>query len=244
MEQCDIVILAAGKGTRMNSELPKVLVPLSGRPLISYLLDSVMMVAQKTPIIVVGHGRELIENKLGENYCYAIQHKQRGTAHAVSSALPAVDGRSLIVLYGDMPFITPDTIKQLVTSHNKLSVPLTLGTVTVPDFSDWRKNFERLGRILRDEVGNIEAIREYKDATEAEKNIHEVNPAYFVFDVDWIRRHIGEVNNNNTQEEFYLTDLVALAREEGHKINSVSIKPREALGANTIDELAVLESQR
>lgn len=241
MEHCDIVILAAGKGTRMESDVPKVLVPLRGRPLISYLLDSVMHVAVKSPIIVVGYKHEQVEESLGDSYQYALQQKQRGTAHAVSAALSVISGNDVLVLYGDMPCIKPETIQQLVSSHSESGAPLTLGTVTVPDFEGWHQSFERFGRIVRSSEGNITGIKEFKDASDEEKKIREVNPAYFVFTTAWLKDNLNNVENNNAQGELYLTDLISIAQKQESTIHSVSIDPREALGANTVEELKILE---
>lgn len=240
MHNCQIVILAAGKGTRMNSELPKVLVGLAGKPLISHLLYTVDTVSERPPIIVVGYEQDLVKHTLGSDYRYVVQEEQKGTAHAAGCALHEVDAEHMLVLYGDMPFISSETLRALTASHVASTSPLTLATATVPDFSDWRAGFERFGRIIREDE-EIVAIREFKDATESERAITEVNPAYFMFDTQWVRGHIERINADNAQGELYLTDLVGIARSEGNIINSLSIDPREALGANTREELEVLE---
>lgn len=240
MNDTQIVILAAGKGTRMESDLPKVLVELSGKPLISHLLETVDSVVDTPPVIVVGYKKELVQETLGQNYTYVVQEEQNGTAHAVGCALPQVTTDNVLVLYGDMPFIKPETIIQLVESHSTSGAPLTIATTTVPDFSDWHTGFERFGRIIRKD-GQIVGITEYKDATKEERAIKEVNPAYFLMNTNWARGHIGNIDNHNAQGELYLTDLVKIARDEGSQIGSVAIDPHEALGANTVEELKFLE---
>jgi len=241
MKTTDIVILAAGKGTRMNTDLPKVLVELSGKPLISHLLETINGVCHNKPVIVVGYEKEKVTNTLGSQFKYAIQEEQNGTAHAVASALPHISSENILVLYGDMPFITNKTILNIVNSHESSKAPLTLATTVVPNFSDWHSNFERFGRIVRNNKGEISHIKEYKDATDEEKEIKEVNPAYFMFNTNWLKENIDNINKENSQGELYLTDLVKIAKERNESINSISIDPREALGANTVEELAVLE---
>ena len=240
MNSCQIVILAAGKGTRMESDLPKVLVELSGKPLISHLLQTVDSVSEKPAVIVVGYKKELVQSVLGDKYVYVEQTEQKGTAHATGVALPQIDADNTLVLYGDMPFIKPETITALAESHAQSQAPLTIATTTVPDFSDWHAGFERFGRIIRED-GDIVGIKEFKDASDEQKQIKEVNPAYFLMNTEWARGHIGNIDNHNAQGELYLTDLVKIAVDEGSAINSISIDPHEALGANTVDELKVLE---
>ncbi len=246
LNDVNIVILAAGHGKRMQSELPKVLVPLHGRPLITHVLESIKNSGiNTTPVVVVGQHKELVMQALGDNYKYAIQEEQLGTGHAVMSARTALPSNTkhVMVLYGDHPFISSETIRQLVEKHLSSSSKITMATVKLADFEDWRSVFySNFGRIVRDESGQISKIVEFKDTkTDEEKNIKEVNPSYFCFDADWLWDNLKQLKTDNAQKEYYLTDLVKIAMQEKIKIESMQIDPREALGANSKQELETLE---
>jgi len=234
-----IIILAAGHGKRMQSELPKALTLLHGKPFIKHLLDGVKESGVcSAPIIVIGQKGDMIRDALGDGYKYAIQTEQLGTGHAVMSAeKEAKDADVVVVLYADHPLITSSTIKNLVDSHIRLNSILTMATATVTDFNDWRETFLNFGRFVRDEKNNIVKIVEMKDASDKEKEIKEVNPAYMCFDAKWMWPHLHLLKNNNNQNEYYLTDLVSMAFDENRKIESISIEPKEALGVNTKEQL-------
>lgn len=239
MKNTQIIILAAGHGKRMQSELPKALTLLHGKPFINHLLDSVKESGVcPNPIIVIGQKGDMIRSVLGDDYTYAVQAEQLGTGHAVMSAENEAKGAdTVLVLYADHPLITSSTIKNLVNSHIKSDSILTMATATVNDFYDWREAFLNFGRFVRDENNNIIKIVEVKDATEEEKEIKEVNPAYMCFNATWMWNHLHSLKNNNTQNEYYLTDLVGMAFDEHKKIESISIDPKEALGVNTKEQL-------
>lgn len=239
-----VVILAAGKGTRMKSDLPKVLTPIGGKPILAHLLASVMASdLDPRPLIVVGYMAEDVRAAIGEGCDYVLQPKALGTGQAVATAMPAVgDADAVVVLYGDHPFISAKTMRRLVARHEERKNTLTLMTTTIPDFEGWHAAFERWGRILRGADGHITDIREFKDATDAEKEIHELNPALLCFDAAWLRENIGRLGNKNAQEEFYLTDLIAMAVEQGRKLSSVSVDPEEVVGINTPQERAIAET--
>lgn len=235
-----IIVLAAGKGKRMGKELPKVLVPLAGKPMIERLIQAIIKSGvDSRPIIVVSPDNQSIISKALEQYnCrYAIQDRQLGTGHAVNCAKELVgeEASDVICFYGDHPFVKPETIKNLAESRQGI---ITIATTIVPDFNDWRKNFYHWGRILRYN-GRIEAIIEFKDATDEVKNIKEVNPGFYCFNSEWLRQNIKELTNKNAQGEYYLTDLINLAFRQKEKINSISIDPREAVGINTPEELEI-----
>lgn len=246
LNNVNIIILAAGHGKRMQSELPKVLVPLHGKPLVTHVLQQIRDSGiTSTPVIVVGQHRELVMQTLGNAYKYAVQEEQLGTGHAVMSAksvLP-IDTKHVMVLYGDHPFISAKTIKTLMEKHLNTDSKLTMATVNLPDFLEWRSVFyNNFGRIVRDENDEILKIVEFKDTTtDKERNIREVNPSYFCFDAEWLWENLKKINTNNAQKEYYLTDLVKIAMQEKIKIQSVSIDPREALGVNSKQELETLE---
>jgi len=247
MENSDkvkIIILAGGKGTRMRHELPKVLVPLKGKPMIKHLIESVERsgVCDK-PCIVVGYGRELVQKELGDKYNYVVQEEQLGTGHAVLCAEKCIKNtKSVLVLYGDNPYMTSETIKKLVRKHSESKNEITMATVMLPDFKDWRVFFyTNFSRIIRDASGKILKSVEFKDASEEEKEVKEVNPCYFCFDAKWLLQELKTLKNHNAQGEYYLTDLVKIAMEEGKKIESIKIDPSEALAVNSKDELELVE---
>lgn len=244
MQKVKIIILAGGKGTRMNHDFPKVLVNLKGKPMIKHLLESVKKseICPK-PCIVVGYGKELVMQELGNEYDYAIQEQQLGTGHAVLCAEEYVkDSESVLVLYGDNPYMTSETMKRLVSEHLKFKNKITMATVELPDFKDWREFFyKNFSRIIRDANGKILKSVEFKDATEKERSILEVNPCYFCFDTKWLFEKLKTLKNNNTQKEYYLTDLVKIAEDEKENLESIKIDPKEALAVNSQEELEILE---
>lgn len=244
VNQIQIIVLAGGKGSRMNADLPKVLVPLKGKPLIRYLLEAIAKSGvSPNPILVVGQKRELVMNELGQTYRYAIQTEQLGTGHAVNSARQLAENQAdhILVLYGDHPYVSAETIKKLAEAHIQSEGVLTIATVIVPNFDDWRAGFFDFGRITRNESGQIIKIVERKDATDTEKQITEINPAYFCFKASWLWQHLSKIKKQNSQGEYYLTDLIGLAQNQGNIINSIAIEPREAMGVNTVEQLIMLE---
>lgn len=243
MENIQIIILAAGKGKRMNTEVPKVLVPFHGKPMIDYVLEGATHSGiLSKPILVVGYGKEFVIEHVGDGALYALQDEQLGTGHAVKMTedLVPASAKHVLVLYGDQPAVTGAMISNLAKTHAQSGKPLTMATVTIPSFDGWYAAFMQFGRIVRDEHGNILRNTEFKDATDTEKEIREVNPAYFCFKKDWLFEKLSQIRNENAQGEYYLTDLVRYAAEEAG-IASVSISPEEALGVNTIEQLRELE---
>lgn len=243
MNMTKIVILAAGKGVRMNANLPKVLVPLAGRPIIEYLIRSIIEAkVDNQPILVVSpDNKDIMGKALAAYNCdYALQEEQLGTGHAFACArcLFSPEVKNVISFYGDHPFVRAETVKKLVDSHKGV---ITMVTVKVDDFYDFRKNFFYWGRIVKDEKGEVKKIVEFKDATEEEKKIKEVNPGFYCFDKNWVCANIDKLKNDNKQKEYYLTDLVGLAFAQGHKINTITIDPRQAVGINSPEELAIAE---
>ena len=240
-----IVILAGGKCKRMQSNLPKGLFPIKGKPMIKHLLESIEKSGiDPRPVVVVGYKKELVIDELGEKYNYAIQEEQLGTGHAVLSAKEKVgsEANHVLVLYGDNPFMTAETMKKIVEEHLKSETKITMATVELPDFQDWRAFFyTNFSRIVRDENSEIVRSVEFKDASEEEKRITEVNPCYFCFEAKWLWKSLEKIENNNSQKEYYLTDLIGVAIKEGEKINSIAIEPKEALAANSQEELELLE---
>lgn len=231
-----IVILAAGRGTRMNSEVPKVLVPLNGKSIIQRLLNAVEISGvDERPVVVVGHGDDFVRRALGDKYEYVYQENQLGTGHAVQCAEKFITGQAdaIIVLYGDHPFVQPTTIIKLRELHEEAGCVLSMMTTIVEDFEEWRASFADFGRVARDDSGDIASIIELKDATPAERLIKEVNPAFFCFNANWLWANLRKIDCENAKREYYLTDLVRIAIKQGERIASMSINPFESMGINT-----------
>jgi len=243
MNKLEIIILAAGKGSRMSGEKPKVLTDIAGRPMLSYLLSTVKKVHVNKPIIVLGYKADEVKKEIGEDEKYVLQTEQLGTGHAVHQAVPHLipSAEFVMVLYGDHPLISPETITKLYNSHiNQNSSPVTLGTVIVPDFDDWKKPFYDFGRIIRNKEGKIIKNVEKKDATPAELEIKELNPSYLCFNLDWLIENIKKIDKKNAQGEYYLTDLIGMANDQGYELNSFVLPTHEALGVNTPEQLALV----
>lgn len=231
-----LIILAAGKGTRMSSDLPKVLVDFKGKPLIRRLLDNLDNLIKKlNPVIVVGHKKELVMDELGDNYIYAYQGEQLGTAHAVLSARSQIQADNAIVLYGDMPFIKAGSIERLIELFEKNNSKFAMFTSTVPNFENEYQTYSNYGRIIR-EKGKLKKIVEAKYASPSETAIKEVNPGIYMFGTDWLWNNIDKVQKN-TQGEYYLTDLLEIAEKEGIEVITESIDPFEVYGINTLEQL-------
>jgi len=237
------LVLAAGQGKRMeNKDLPKVLALLDGKPLIRYVLDAVRMsgVSERTAI-VVGFQAEKVMAELGSGCDYVLQAERRGTGHAVMCAEAALKEKAehVLVLYGDMPLVTADTVQRLVAAHHASDSMLTMATMRVEDFNDWRQGFASFGRVLRSSRGDVEASVEAKDATPEQLKNTECNPCLYCFNAAWLWDNIKLLKDANAQGEYYLTDLIAAAKGQGHAIATIEIDPRDAFGINTPHDLAV-----
>ncbi len=237
-----IVILAAGKGTRMQSELPKALAPLHGKSMISHIVDTIKEISKDKPIVIIGHKGDMVEGELGDSAIYAVQEEQLGTGHALAQAEAiCADAESIVVLSSDQPLIKPSTILECIARHNAMNAKITFTSTEVADFDDWRKYFLTHGRILR-QNDKVLGIREYKDASDEEKDIKEVNTGCcYVFDSLWLWENIKNIKNINSKGEYYLTDLIELASAENYKVEVIKIDAIEALGANSKEELEMLE---
>ncbi|MFA5129070.1 MAG: NTP transferase domain-containing protein [Patescibacteria group bacterium] len=240
-----VVILAAGKGKRMGVGLPKVLREVGGKTMIQRVVGSVLESGvTKRPMVIIGYGTEIIKKYLGTSCSYVLQAEQLGTAHAVSCAenyLTGVD--NIVVVNGDTPFLRSETLAKLVATHEKNQAVLTLVTLRLPDFGEWRENFYDFGRIVRDSSGKVTAIVEKKDATEEQLKITEVNPSFFCFRASWLWENLSKINCDNAQGEFYITDLVKMAILENQKIETlVTDDPTEAVGVNTPEQLGLAQS--
>jgi bifunctional UDP-N-acetylglucosamine pyrophosphorylase/glucosamine-1-phosphate N-acetyltransferase len=235
MQNTDIVILAAGKGTRMRSTMPKVLQKIAGLPMVSHVIASANSVASAKTIVVTGFGADQVEDALGGSVsCLVNQSQQLGTAHAVQSALSQIrDNSRVLILYGDVPLISPSTIeKMLETVSDK-----QMGLLTIE-----LENPTGYGRIIRDTDNRIEAIIEQKDASSEQLTINEVNTGVMALTSQQLKHWLPQIDNNNAQGEYYLTDLIAIARRNG--VNISGVKPQSSLeveGVNNRTQLSQLE---
>ncbi len=239
-----ILILAGGKGKRMGGEKPKVLCEFQGKPMIIHLLENIGTKFRNEIGLVLGFGKDEVQKILGDNYFYYFQEELLGTGHAVLCAKDALEKegiKKLLVLYGDHPFIRGESIKKLFELKNKSNSPLCMMTMQVEDFCDWRKLFVHWGRILRDDTGKIQAIREYRDCSLNEKRTREVNPGIYCFETAWLWTRLEKIKNNNSQKEYYLTDVVEMAMQEGFYIPTTFISSEECIGINSKEELEVVE---
>lgn len=228
------VILAAGKGVRMNSDLPKVFHKIAGKPMLEYVIRAVRRAGIKDICVVVGHKRELIQNYLKHwEVGFAIQEEQLGTAHALLQAGEYLKDFSgvVLVLAGDMPLIKPQTIKSLVEFHKKKKAAATVLTAVLDDAASF-------GRIIRDKNRRLIRIVEKKDASLEELEIKEVNTGIYCFSGNKLFAALEEVRPENVQKEYYLTDVIEIFRKKRQLVYAFSVKdPKEALGVNTKEEL-------
>jgi bifunctional UDP-N-acetylglucosamine pyrophosphorylase/glucosamine-1-phosphate N-acetyltransferase len=237
MMKLSAVILAAGQGTRMKSDLPKVLHPLVGRPMAWYVLEAVSQVTASKPVLVVGHGAEQVQKALGDRAEYVLQQPQLGTGHAVMQAEPLLRGQAelVLVVYGDMPLLTAQTLSSLVDKAQSHSGPITMLTVTTPETRGF-------GRILRDTNGQVSGIVEEAQATPEQLAIHELNPGVYCFRTGWLWQALKRVPLS-PKGEYYLTDLVGMAVNEGYVIQTIGMEePSEMIGINTRQHLAQAEA--
>jgi bifunctional UDP-N-acetylglucosamine pyrophosphorylase/glucosamine-1-phosphate N-acetyltransferase len=231
----DIVILAAGQGTRMKSVLPKVLHPLAGKTLLQHVIDMAETIPDSNITVVSGYASEQIQNSIvGKDIKYVYQAKQLGTANAVQTAAPNLDSNgTTLVLYGDVPLISSKTVLSTLKVVNNNTMGLLTVVLEKP---------EGYGRIVRDRKGDICGIIEQKDATTQELEIQEVNTGVMAIRTKFLQKWLPQIGNDNAQNEYYLTDLISIANRAGIKIEAVNPgTPEEVKGVNTRKQLSKLE---
>jgi UDP-N-acetylglucosamine diphosphorylase/glucosamine-1-phosphate N-acetyltransferase len=233
------VVLAAGEGKRMKGDRAKVMYEVRGKALLGHVLDRIEALGIRKTVVVVGHRREpVIALSEARGAATAVQEQQCGTGHAFRQAVPALgDFRgTVLVLCGDTPLLTVDTLSRLLEIHRGRGASATVLSADLSDPSGY-------GRVVRDREGDIERIVEDKDATPAERSLHEINTAIYAFEYPEITEVLGEIRSENRQGEYYLTDVVTLLRERGRRVAVLKTDDaREALGVNTVDQLQEAEA--
>lgn len=235
------IIMAAGKGTRMESELPKVLVPACGRPMIEYVLDTLDGAGIDSSVVVVGYRAELVREALAHrnNIDFADQTEQLGTGHAVMMCREQIDAHDgpVLVVTGDSPMIQVSSVKALLDLYELEKPACILGSSMSDDPTG-------LGRIVRNEANDFIGIVEEKDATDEQREIKEVNMSTYVFDAKTLGPTLDKLNNDNKQAEYYVTDCPGIMRDEGKDVRALPVlQPCESLSVNNMAQLAIVEAE-
>ena len=243
MDKYAAVILAAGKGTRMNeglaSPIPKIMFDLNGKKIIDWSVKLIRDSGIEKVVLIVGYKKELIRNHFKNEVEYAVQNEQLGTGHAVMMAEDALKGKAenIIVFYGDNCLYKPESVKRLIDLYEKEKPTIAILTVKFDDPVFWA-----FGRILRDSSGEVIGIREQKDCSEEELKIKESNPGFYIINSTWLWENLKKINNQNAQGEYYLTDIIELAKAQNKRIIAAPVSEEaEALGINNPDQLKEAE---
>lgn len=213
--------------------------------MLSYILESLAEAGNcASPLVVVGHKGDQVKKFLGPSVATVEQTELSGTGTAAKIALAALPqgAKNILILYGDHPFITPQSIRDIEEAHEASGAAITFGTVTVPNFNEWRRVFVAFGRVIRNLAGQVQEIREYKNANETEQNIREINPGFYCVDCKWLKEALSQVERDSVSGEYYLTDIVSLSLYENKKVETISLHPEEALGINSPDDAKLAES--
>lgn len=238
MSKLKAVILAAGKGTRMKSDLPKVLHEINGRTMVEYVIDAAREAGAEEICLVVGHKAELVKERIGSGVTYVLQEEQLGTGHAVKCAMDFIgtEGDTMI-LCGDTPVITGRTLKELLAYHRLYELKATVLSTILEDATGY-------GRIVRDASGNFQRIVEQKDATPEEQAIREINSGMYVFRSADLSDSLMQIRNDNAQKEYYLTDTIEIIHNQSHSGDGIAVgamateRADETRGVNTTEQLA------
>lgn len=235
------IILAAGKGTRMKSELPKVLVPVCGRPMIHYVVNALRAAGIAKLVVVVGYRADLVRGEIAgiPGVEFVDQTEQLGTGHAVMMARPVLIKHEgpVVVVAGDSPMLQSESVAALLDEYRRLRAACLLGTVC-------RDNPSGYGRIVRDNAGRFIGIVEEKDATSEQRTIREINVSTYVFDSRELLESLDQLRADNSQREYYITDCPAILLAAGKRVAALPVlKPCEALSINSPEELAQVEAE-
>ncbi len=239
MNKLNAVILAAGKGTRMNSDLPKVIHKCMDQPMVHYVIRAAKDAGAAEVCVIVGYKAGLVKNAIYDVVDYRLQNEQLGTGHAVACAKDFITrAEHTLVLCGDTPLIQASTLSQLIETHKKQANGVTLLSAILPDATGY-------GRIIRDENGSFLKIVEQKDATPEEQAVKEINSGMYIFNSDALASSLSLLSNDNAAGEYYLTDTISLIKKIGLKVSAMPV-PAEALddirGVNTMEQLAEAEA--
>ena len=238
MKDVVALVLAAGKGTRMYSDLAKVLHPICGRPMLSYTLGELGELGFDRVLVVVGHQAERIREVFADARVeWVLQSEQLGTAHAVKCAIPHLTdfAGSILICCGDTPLLSAETLRMFQMEHANDDADLSVLSMRLEEPGSY-------GRVIRNLWGEVTGIIEAKDANEEERHIREVNTGIYCATVELLRAVLPDIDNTNAQGEYYLTDLVRMAAERGRRVQAVTASnPIEFLGINTKQELATAE---
>lgn len=238
MDKRFAVVLAAGQGTRMKSKLYKVLHPVCGKPMVEHVVDEALKLSLSKLVTIVGHGAEEVKKQLGDKSEYALQAEQLGTAHAVKQAQPFLANEKgvTIVICGDTPLLTAETMEQMLKEHTQREAKATILTAVAEDPTGY-------GRIIRSENGAVQKIVEHKDASEEERLVTEINTGTYCFDNEALFRAIDQVSNDNAQGEYYLPDVIEILKNEGETVAAYQTGNfQETLGVN--DRVALSQAEQ
>ncbi|MHA6165123.1 bifunctional UDP-N-acetylglucosamine diphosphorylase/glucosamine-1-phosphate N-acetyltransferase GlmU [Bacillus mojavensis] len=237
MDKRFAVVLAAGQGTRMKSKLYKVLHPVCGKPMVEHVVDEALKLSLTKLVTIVGHGAEEVKKQLGDKSEYALQAEQLGTAHAVKQAQPflADEKGVTIVICGDTPLLTAETMEAMLKEHTQKEAKATILTAVAEDPTGY-------GRLIRGESGAVQKIVEHKDASEEERLVTEINTGTYCFDNEALFRAIDQVSNDNVQGEYYLPDVIEILKNEGETVAAYQTGNfQETLGVN--DRVALSQAE-
>ncbi|SNX53928.1 bifunctional UDP-N-acetylglucosamine diphosphorylase/glucosamine-1-phosphate N-acetyltransferase GlmU [Thermoanaerobacterium sp. RBIITD] len=235
MKKLYTLILAAGLGKRMKSRHPKVAHKVCGRPMVEWVVRSAKAAGSDDVIVVVGHGADEVKSILSDDVKFAYQEKQLGTGHAVMMAKDMLpDEGDIMILTGDTPLITSGTLKEFYDFHLNEGNSITILSSIFDDPQGY-------GRIVRGSDGGVLKIVEDKDADEKIKGIHEINSAMYIFKLDYLKKSLEHINNNNAQSEYYLTDAIEIVKNMGGKIGAYKVHSEEIMGVNSRVQLAEAE---